>query len=271
MTISDSYLEKLAQTYTEDGVVLLRSFLDLEQLTSLRDALDFARANPGPMSSDFASSDHGEFFMDYLTFRRNPFIKSLMFDLNLLKMISRIVQTETIRIFHDNIFMKFGDAPPTPWHQDRPHYVVTGDKNFSVWMSPDEVPEGESLAFIPCSHNNGKIYRPKNFKDGAEISQEEKFHSLSDVEFDLLSANGIRIFRVHPGDVVIFDNRILHSALRGNGPANRRALSLRYIGDGAKLTTSFADPNPALHLMGMKLEDGAAPSEAWFPTVYPAP
>jgi ectoine hydroxylase-related dioxygenase (phytanoyl-CoA dioxygenase family) len=271
MIINNSSWENLPDIYNRDGVVLVRSFLDLEQLTSLRDALDFAKTNPGPMSNDFASSDQGEFFMDYLTFRRNPFIKSLMFDQGLLKTISWIVRTETIRIFHDNIFMKFGDAPPTPWHQDRPHYVVTGEKNFSVWMSPDEVPEGESLAFIPGSQANGKIYRPKNFKDGAEISQEQKFHSLSDLEFDLLSASGIRIFRVHPGDALIFDNRILHSALRGSGPANRRALSLRYIGDGAKLTTSFADPNPALHLMGMKLEDGAIPSEAWFPTVYPEP
>jgi len=271
MINGDTYLENKAQTYEQDGVVLVRNFLDDEQLVTLRNSLDFARENPGPMSNDFASSDEAEFFFDFLTFRRNPFIKSLFYDVRLLEQLSRVVGTSEIRIFHDNILMKFGDAPPTPWHQDRPHYLVEGDKNFSVWMSPEEVPENESLAFIPGSHRSGNIYRSRNFKDGVEITDDGEFQSLSEIEFDLLAEKGIRIFRVHPGDALIFDNRILHSAIRGKGSANRRALSLRFIGDGALLTTNFVSPSPALHLMGMKLEDGATPSEAWFPTVYPAP
>lgn len=270
MTTGDVYFENLAQTYQRDGVVLVRNFLDDEQLETLRKSLDFAKMNPGPMTNDFASTDQGEFFLDFLTFRRNPFIKSLFYDVKLLTQLSQIVRTDVIRIFHDIILMKFGDAPPTPWHQDRPHYLVEGNKNFSVWMSPEEVPEGESLAFIPGSHNGGNIYRSRNFKDGVEIVDNGEFQSLSELEFDALSENGIRIFRFHPGDAVIFDNRILHSALRGKGLANRRALSLRFIGDGALLTTNFVSPSPALHLMGMKLEDGAIPSEEWFPTVYTA-
>lgn len=263
----ETNLEKLAGLYERDGVVLARGFLDEKQLDTLKKGLDHAKKNPGPMSSDFGQSAQGEFFSDFLTFRRNPHINDLCFDANIAEKLTHIVGTREIRMFHDVILMKFGDAPTTPWHQDRPHYLVDGEKNFSVWMSPDDVHENESLAFIPGTQKCGKIFRPRNFKGGEEISDDGEFVSLSDTEFDELSEGGIHIFRTHPGDAIIFDNRILHSAIRGKGPANRRALSLRFIGDGAFLTTKFVSPSPALHRMGMKLVDGARPSETWFPAV----
>lgn len=261
-------LEQLAKNYERDGVVLVRGFLNDNQLRTLEKSLDYARSNPGPMRTNFMSSMDGEFFFDFMTFRRNPHVKALCFDSELGEKLSQIVGTKEVRIFHDNILIKSGNAPPTPWHQDRPHYLVEGPKNFSVWMSPDVVPENESLAFIPGSHKSGKIYHSRSFRDGEEISENSDFESLSAEEFDRLSESGILVFSVRPGDAIIFDNRMLHSALRGIARANRRALSLRFIGDGALLTTKYADPTPPLHLMGMKFSDGDVPSEVWFPTVY---
>jgi ectoine hydroxylase-related dioxygenase (phytanoyl-CoA dioxygenase family) len=268
MMNGDRNLGLLAENYDRDGVVLVRGFLNGSQLKTLEESLSYARLNPGPMRTNFMSSLEGEFFFDFMTFRRNPYIKELCFDEGLGRTLSQIVGTNELRIFHDNILIKSGDAPPTPWHQDRPHYLVEGPNNFSVWMSPDVVPENESLAFIPGSHKSGKIYHSRSFRDGEEISENLDFESLSVEEFDRLSEQGIIVFSCRPGDAIIFDNRMLHSALRGNAPANRRALSLRFIGDGALLTTKYADATPPLHLMGMKFKDGDLPSEVWFPTVY---
>lgn len=268
MSSSVDMLE-LASRYAEDGVVLVREFLDPDQLKTLRESLDYARANPGPMSTDFSASDEGEFFFDFLTFRRNPYIKALVNDQALLVKLSQIVGTSEIRMFHDTVLIKSGDAPPSPWHQDRPHYLIEGEHNFSIWMSTEEVPENESLAFIPKSHKCGLIFRPRSFRDGEEIADNGEFVALSDSIFDELSSEGIRVYCMRPGDAVIFDNRTLHSALRGREPANRRAVSLRFVGDGATLTTKFVSPHPPLHHMGMKLIDGGMPSDTWFPVVYP--
>jgi ectoine hydroxylase-related dioxygenase (phytanoyl-CoA dioxygenase family) len=261
-------LDQMHHDYDRDGVIMVRDFLNQNQLSTLMASLDYAVTNPGPMASDLVASDSGNFFFDFLTFRRNPHIKSLCFDLELLHKLSKIVGTNEIRMFHDNVLIKSGDAPATRWHQDRPHYLVDGPKNFSVWMSPDDVSENESLAFIPESHKCGKIFHSRSFKDGEEISENNNFVSLTSEDFDLLTAKGIRVYHVRPGDAIVFDNRMLHSALRGREPANRRALSLRFIGDGAHLTTNFADPTPPLHRMGMKMIDGGTPNEIWFPIVF---
>lgn len=263
-------LASIAIRYAEDGVVMVRNLLDSSQVQTLGDSLDFAKANPGPMSTDFSSSEDGEFFFDFLTFRRNPHINALVHDQELLSRLSQIVGTRELRMFHDTVLIKSGDAPPSPWHQDRPHYLVEGEHNFSVWMSTEVVPENESLAFVPKSHKCGQIFRPRSFRDGEEISDNGEFVSLSEEIFDQLSREGIRIYSMRPGDAVIFDNRILHSALRGREPANRRAVSLRFVGDGAKLTTKFVSPHPPLHHMGMKLRDGAPPPDTWFPLVFSA-
>lgn len=269
MMTSSNDIAELAKRYAEDGVVMVRDFLGADQLKTLQESLDYARANPGPMSTDFSSNDEGEFFFDFLTFRRNPHIKKLVNDQDLLAKLAQIVGTREIRMFHDTILIKTGDAPPSPWHQDRPHYLVDGEHNFSVWMSTEVVPENESLAFIPKSHRCGQIFRPRSFRDGEEITDNGEFLPLSDENFGELSNEGIRVYSMRPGDVVVFDNRMLHSALRGREPANRRAVSLRFVGDGARLTSKFVSPHPPLHHMGMKLVDGAAPPDQWFPIVYP--
>ena len=181
---------ELARRYAADGVVMARNFLDADQVQTLSDALDFARANPGPMSTNFSSSDEGEFFFDFLTFRRNPHIKKMVNDQDLLAKLSTIVGTREIRMFHDTVLIKSGDAPPSPWHQDRPHYLVEGEFNFSIWMSTEQVPENESLAFIPKSHKCGHIFHPRSFRDGEEINDNGEFVPLTDEIFDELSAVG---------------------------------------------------------------------------------
>lgn len=263
-------LDHMRDRYARDGVVMARGFLDASQLETLRQALSYARQNPGPMSTDFSSNEDGEFFFDFLTFRRNPFIKELTYDQVLLSKLSHVVGTREIRMFHDTVLMKSGDAPPSPWHQDRPHYLIEGDHNFSIWMSPDFVPENESMAFVPGSHKCGIIFHPRSFRDGEEINDNGEFVTLSDDVFDELAGDGIYVYSLRPGDALIFDNRVLHSALRGREPANRTAVSLRFVGDGAKLTTKFVSPHPPLHHMGMKLIDGADPSDNWFPVVFSA-
>ena len=79
------------------------------------------------------------------------------------------------------------------------------------------------------------------------------------------------MFSYEPGDAIIFDNRILHRGLRGPGLVQRRAMSLRYAGDGACLTKKFIDPHPPMERLGMKVSEGSPLDEVWFPLTYSRP
>lgn len=260
----------LADRYQKDGVVLIKNFLNSDLQKTLQQAIDFAIENPSAMFSNFSQSDSGRFLFDFLNFRRNDFLKELIFNQQLNKKLCSLVGTKTLRFFHDNLLMKFGDAPSTPWHQDRPHYVIDGKCNFSVWMCLDEVSEDNSLAFILGSHNLGRLFVPQSFKDGSFLGQENKdFEYLTAEKLSQLSSKGIVIFRYHPGDAIVFDNKILHRGLKGPGLVQRRAMSFRYAGDDAFLTRKFIDPTPPMEHLGLKINEGGNLDDKWFPLTYP--
>ena len=260
----------LADQYQKNGVVLIKGFLNSELQKTLQQAIEFAVENPTAMFSNFSQSESGRFLFDFLNFRKNNFLKELIFNQELNKKLSSIVGTKTLRFFHDNLLMKFGDAPSTPWHQDRPHYVIDGKSNFSVWMCLDEVNEDNSLAFIPGSHNLGRLFVPQSFKDGSTLGvQDTDFEYLTQEKLSELSPRGIIIFRYQPGDAIVFDNKILHRGLRGPGFVQRRAMSFRYAGDDAFLTRKFIDPTPPMEQLGLKISEGGSLDDVWFPVTYP--
>ena len=262
-------LGDLADQYQENGVALIKGFLNSELQKILHQAIDFAVENPSAMFSNLSQSESGRFLFDFLNFRKNNFLKELIFNQELNKKLSLIVGTKTLRFFHDVLFMKFGEAPITPWHQDRPHYVIDGNCNFSVWMCLDEVSEDDSLAFIPGSHKLGRLFVPQSFKDGSTLGVEDaEFEYLTQEKLSKLSSRGIIIYRYQPGDAIVFDNRTLHRGLRGLGSVQRRAMSLRYAGDDAILTKKFINPTPPMEQLGLKIREGEKLDDVWFPLTY---
>lgn len=258
--------------FQTDGVVQIKGFLSQELQQTLELAIEYSVNNPSAMFSNFSQSESGTFLFDFLNFRKNAFMKKIIFDEELNQKLSFVVDTKTLRFFHDNLLLKFGEAPSTPWHQDRPHYVIDGQQNFSVWLCLDSVTEEDSLAFVPGSHKLGRLFVPQSFRDGSTLGIEnEDFELLTDQKLDELSTSGVLIFRYQPGDAIIFDNRILHRGLRGRGLIQRRALSLRYAGDGACLTRKFIDPTPPMEQLGMKFDEGDELDEVWFPLTYSRP
>lgn len=262
-------LEDLAKQFADDGVVLIRQLFSSETLKLLSDAVEYSIKHPTAMFSDFSKDDSGEFLVDFLNFRRNPYLQQIINNRYINLTLSAVVGTSTIRFFHDSLFVKRGLAPMTPWHHDRPYYVVGGSKNFSMWTSIDDVSEDNSLAFIRGSHKFGRMFVPTSFKDGETLGIEtEEFEYLTTNRLDELARDGILIYRYSPGDAIVFDNRTLHRGLRGIAEVTRRAMSFRYIGDGAYLTRRCIDPTPPMEKLGLKFEEGDAPLDPWFPLLF---
>lgn len=257
----------LADQFQFDGVVPLLGVFK-HRITDLEEALKFAQENPSPMAS-YIRDDAGDvtFFTDFFTYRRNTIIDSLLRDSELIRHVSDVVKTKELRLFHDHILVKQGAAPETPWHQDRPYYLVDGPISFSVWITPDYVPLEESLNFIRGSHRTGREFSPVAFKDGQLIDSTASFENLDEQEIARMSRNGVLSFNLEPGDALLFDNRVLHKGARGLKPASRRALSLRYVGDGAFLTEKFVNATPPFNRMGLRITHGAELPDTWFPVI----
>jgi ectoine hydroxylase-related dioxygenase (phytanoyl-CoA dioxygenase family) len=70
---------------------------------------------------------------------------------------------------------------------------------------------------------------------------------------------------MEPGDAMVFNHRTLHKAYPNNAGIIRQALSLRFLGDGAHLTTQVINATPPFDRMGLKYNDGDPIPENWFP------
>ncbi|MHB8795975.1 MAG: phytanoyl-CoA dioxygenase family protein [Candidatus Nanopelagicales bacterium] len=252
--------------YARDGVVAVRGALDAAGLDLLRHALDHAEQHPSPMASNLATSEDAYFFNDFNTWRKNPAVRQIMSDDALLSIAHDVVGTTTLRLFHDHVLVKRGMSKETPWHQDRPYYLVAGPMNYSVWMSPEAVPRDEGLAFVAGSHLVPALFVPVDFATGAMMQAPDWLEPLDDARLAELTAHlPIVGFDLEPGDALVFDNRIVHMARRSAAAVPRRALSIRYLGDGASLTWNGVNQTPPFHRMGLRFEEGDPPPDAWFP------
>ncbi len=258
-------------SYSRDGVAVIRGLLSDSQVEELASLLEEAPAVASPMASELGSTD-GRFFNDFNTWRRNPRIRDFLGSRTLVEVGPKLVGTKSVRLFHDHILIKEGLSPETPWHQDRPYYLVSGSKNYSIWMSPEPVAREEGLEFIRGSHLTETLYLPVNFKDGSEMIETtgSLFSSLNGEELERwLSTHECIGYDLDAGDAIVFDNRILHRARRSANPVARRALSIRYLGEDARLTWLGVNQTPPLHRMGLKFSEGDEPPDAWFPQLLP--
>jgi ectoine hydroxylase-related dioxygenase (phytanoyl-CoA dioxygenase family) len=254
--------------YRKNGVAVLRSLLSDSDLLLLREAIDRAESNPSPMASNLANGDNAYFFNDFNTWRKNSAIEKIIWHQSLRDVATKVVSTKEVRLFHDHILIKRGFSQATPWHQDRPYYFVEGQKNYSIWMSPDSVHRDEGLSFLQGSHLLDSLFVPVNFRDGSMMDVPDGMEALSDARLTSLKSECAEIaFDLEPGDALVFDNRVVHMARRSKSAVDRSALSIRYLGDDARLTWKGVNQTPPFHRMGMKFDEGDVPSEAWFPMV----
>merc|ERR1711971_962053 len=117
--------------------------------------------------------------------------------------------------------------------EDSGYWLVDGDDVTSIWLPLDPVPRESCLEFIRGSHLDRTDYAPLRFKDGALYEGAEDLPCIPEIEtrrehFDIIS------WDMEPGDCLVFDFRILHSAppVAEGGP-RRRAFSTRWGGDRA--------------------------------------
>jgi len=260
-------LNNIKKNYSNYGVALLKNFCSNKNLSLVKKAVDFCVNNPSPFSSKINSSG-GVFFHDYWTYKRNKYIKQLLSDPNLINTIKKIVSTKNLKFFHDHTLIKNPKSPSTPWHHDRPYYFLKGPKVFSVWITPDKVDEDNSLAFCINSHKSKYDYLPVHFDDKSNLLSHPSLKILDEESLSKESKNGIIVFKMQPGDAVIFHNKTLHRSLPSSENKKRSALSLRLVGDDTRLTKICVNnPQPPFHKFGMKLRENGKLDENWFPTL----
>jgi ectoine hydroxylase-related dioxygenase (phytanoyl-CoA dioxygenase family) len=255
-----------AHTFARDGAVVVRDVLTAEHLSMLAAGVERNLARPGPWASEYTPAGRpGRFFDDYVNWTRIDEFRELALSGPLARLATELIGGGPVRFFHEHVLVKEpGTDEVTPWHHDDPYYCVDGVDNVSLWVPLDPVPAEAGLEFVAGSHRWGRRFIPRRFVDHQPYAAEELgFEHVPDIDAERDSHRIIR-FDADPGDVVAFHFRELHAAPGTVGrTSRRRAVSFRYVGDGARFAVRPWRHSPPFD----EIRPGESLDDARFPVV----
>lgn len=257
--------EETIEAFQRDGAVVVRG-LFADHVASLRAGVASNMEKPGPHASENTKpEDSGRFFDDYCNWQRIPEFVEVVRTSEAGAVAAALMASSSAQLFHEHVLVKEpGTSRATPWHTDEPYYNVQGAQTVSFWSPLDAVREA-SLRCVAGSHLWPKPVLPTRWLSETNFyADAESYMPVPDPD-----AEGMRVLEwaLEPGDAIAFSFRTLHGA-RGNESAERRrAFSLRFVGDDARVverpsTTSPPWPGHGM-LPGERLRDD------WFPTIWP--
>lgn len=223
------------ETITEfrsTGATVLRGVFS-DWIETLRAGVAANMADPAPNARNYDTQEGGRFFVDYCNWDRIDGYREFIFNSPAAAIGRQLMGSDTVQLFHEHVLVKTPKAGiPTPWHQDQPYYSVAAAQTVSIWIPLDPIPRDRTLEFISGSHLWGKHYRPQRF-DGTALNENDGLEELPDIDgnrkdFDIIA------WPLELGDAVAFDYRTVHGAPPNNSTEDRRAFSLRLVGDEAR-------------------------------------
>lgn len=260
--------DETVDAFGRDGVVLLRGVFG-EWVDGVREAIEQNKAAPSWRERTYRPDDgSAPFFQDYCRWRDFDGYRALVEDSPMAEMAARLMGSRTARIFHDHVLVKEpGNSVATPWHHDRPYYLVDGPRTVSFWVPVDPVPRERTIEYVAGSHRWGKSFRPERF-DGSSLYAGDASESVPDVEARRDDLD-IRGWAVEPGDAVAFSFGTLHGAPANDSSTRRRVVSVRWVGEGARFVRRPGTTSPPFP--DLEYEDGAPFGGVEFPQLYPRP
>jgi ectoine hydroxylase-related dioxygenase (phytanoyl-CoA dioxygenase family) len=242
-----------------------------EWIESLRKGVDHNMADPGEFSKNYtAEGDGGNFFGDYCNWARIPEYRSFFFDSHAGEMAAELMQSETVRIFHEHVLVKEpGTSNPTPWHHDQPYYCVDGKQVLSFWIPLDTVPQTTCPEFISGSHTWGKWFLPRKFSGVDYNYTEEWLEPIPDIE-NQREDYDIRSWDLEPGDAIAFHYLTVHGAPPNKSKKlRRRGFAARWLGDDTTYAQRSGDISPPFPGLEKRLNVGDPLDTDEFPQVWP--
>jgi ectoine hydroxylase-related dioxygenase (phytanoyl-CoA dioxygenase family) len=255
------------EAFNRDGAVLLPGLFS-DWTDAMISGIAHNMSEPGEFAAENTTEDDsGRFFDDYCNWNRIPEFEQIIRESPAAKAAASLMRSKRVQFFHDHVLVKEpGTTRATPWHQDSPYYFVDGDQTVSFWIPVDPV-DTATLRMIAGSHKWDKLVLPTRWLSEKDFyADEDGYLPVPDPDAEPEKYPTLE-WAMQPGDAVAFHFKTVHGA-RGNlSETQRRALSLRFVGDDARYVERPGRTSPPYP--GHDMQAGQVLREDWFPFVYP--
>lgn len=233
-TAAHSRIASYAEAYRRDGVVHIPGALNADDLAIATSLYEWSKAHPGQAVMDGAVEGGESFFMDTHNRDARGHYRGLLGQSTIPAIAAAVMERDELWFLGEQLFVKEGseNTRGTPWHQDI-DLPIDAAAVMGMWMAFEPLEAKDSLHFVRGSHR-GPAFNPVVYSDDHK-SQRLLFPMATDMppfpdidadptKFDLVS------WAYRPGDVILFNNMVIH----GGGPVPpgglRRTLVMRFFG-----------------------------------------
>jgi phytanoyl-CoA hydroxylase len=232
--------EEQRKSYAEQGFLVVRRFLDEEELEEWRATVDHAVAERGQQRLSFAaegeqatartgSQEEHEYYDRVFTQRNNLWqtdehIRRLLLQANLGKYVADLAGVDGVRIWQDQALIKEPYGNPTAFHLDVPYWSFTSADAITIWLALDDATiENGCLYYVPGSHLARKF-------DNVGITS--RLGALFEIYPDWADVTPVPC-PVPAGGALFHNGLTFHGAGANMTPGRRRAMTCAYMPEGA--------------------------------------
>ena len=215
--------EDLKKSFNEDGFVVVRDLFDSSEIKFYREVIKDAIKERKHFDERVLKdrSDYEQSFTqcqnlweDYIDIRK------LTFDQRVCKIASKLLDTEAIRLWHDQALVKESGGRETDPHHDQPYWPIKETKTITAWIPLCDIDETNGqLGFYSGSHKikdkkfinifSGKVDE-NNFLETANVSPDQISYQVMK-EGDVSFHHGLTFHRAK-SNISNYD-RIVHTAI----------------------------------------------------------
>ncbi|MBK9734566.1 MAG: phytanoyl-CoA dioxygenase family protein [Saprospiraceae bacterium] len=207
---------KLKQVFNEETIDFFNNIISekVNNLTSTASA------------KEERSTYEKAFLQLFNLWRENDLIKELIFSRRLAKIASELMETDGVRIYHDQALFKKAGGGITPWHADQYYWPLATDKTITAWIPLQTTPlELGPLEFSAGSH---QIMEGR----ALEISDESEFIIKQNLKLTNLK-HVIEPFDC--GEISFHSGWVFHRAGPNITDQTRKVMTIIYMDKDMKL------------------------------------
>lgn len=141
--------------YQKNRYIKLKNVFDAETLAFYGDKISqkVAELNKNDKPLDVRDTYGKAFLQIFNLWLQDDGIKEFVFSKRLAQIASDLMQTNGVRMYHDQALFKEGGGGITPWHADQYYWPLSTDKTITAWIPLQEVPlDMGPLEFSAGSH-----------------------------------------------------------------------------------------------------------------------
>ena len=214
--------------YEQNMFIKLKQVLNKESLDYFNKAISARVEKMNTVSTALEErSTYGKAFLQVFNlWCQDELVKELIFSRRLAKIATDLMQTDGVRIYHDQALFKEGGGGITPWHADQYYWPLQTDKTVTAWIPLQAIP----LANGPLEFSAGSHW----VAEGRELAIGDESEKIMQQKLRVTDYKHV-IEPFDAGEISFHSGWVFHRAGSNTSQQMRKVMTIIYMDKDMKL------------------------------------